>query len=193
MINSQKERTMKILRFMFLIYMFACGTKLLAQNDSENTRMYHQQAPASSYIKAVNFINLITSINMMEVKLCRLAEQISTSEDVKQFARMLENDHYKSSKQLKNIAVKNNISVNAGILPEYRKRVDDLSSLIGLSFDKEYIKIMINDHTDAIKKYEDASSMINNINLKNWINKTLPELKNHLKEAQNIQKDLDKM
>jgi putative membrane protein len=191
--NSQKEDAMKILRFMFLMYVYICGTKLLAQNDSDSTGTYHQQAPASSYMMSANFINQVTSVNMMEVKLCKLAEQISTSGQVKQFATMLENDNTKASKQLNNIADKNNISVNGGIEPDYRKNVDDLSKLIGLSFDKEYIKIIINEQTNDVNKFEQASSMIKDINLKNWIDKTLPEMKNHLKAAQDIQKDLDRM
>ena len=184
---------MKILRFIFLISVFMCGAKLLAQNDSDNTETYHQQAHASSYSMDVNFVNQISSGNMMEVKLSKLAEQKSTSEDIKKFARRLESDHSKTIKQLEDIAVKNNISVNSGMPPEYTKRVDDLNTQIGASFDKEYIKIMINDHKNDIKKFEDASLKVNNANLKSWINKTLPELKNHLKSALEIQKELDRM
>jgi putative membrane protein len=105
----------------------------------------------------------------------------------------METDHSKAGDELKALAKKNNLPFNAVILKDDQKKIDDLNALDGTKFDKEYINAMVDDHKADIKDFEDASGKVKNADLKAWIDKTLPTLKNHLQAAEKIQKETKNM
>jgi putative membrane protein len=139
------------------------------------------------------FITNAANSNMEEVQLGKLAEAKAISESVKKYARMIQNDHNNANDKLKNLAMTNSITVDSAIKSENRQKVNDLSTLSGASFDKEYINLMVENNQKDIQEFENASSKVRNTQLKSWIDKTLPTLKKHLQEAQRIQNELNKM
>jgi putative membrane protein len=58
---------------------------------------------------------------------------------------------------------------------EYQK----LEKLSGSKFDAAYIKIMVTDHDKTVSAFEDASSKAKNPDLKAFVDKTLPVLRQH--------------
>jgi putative membrane protein len=196
---------MKLLELIFVVLVLFCSSVLIAQTDSndylkqsDSTKIheintFHQQAPASTYLMDAGFVRQVSGGSMIEAELGKLAEQKATSESVKKLAGMIVNDHIKTDNQLKTLAMKNSIPVADAMTDENRKDLDDLNSLTGASFDKEFIKLIVNDYQNDIRQFQSASSSVKNPELKNWINKTLPALKSRLTEAQRIQKELNMM
>jgi putative membrane protein len=196
---------MKLSALIFVVFVLFCSSELIAQTDSNEylnhsdktknheINTFHQQAPASSYLMDAGFVRQVNDGSLMESELGKLAQGKATSESVKKLAGMIVNDHIKNDNQLKTLAMKNSIPVADGITEENKKDLDDLNSLTGASFDKEFIQIIVKDYQNDIQQFQSASSTVRNPELKNWITKTLPSLKSRLTEAQRIQKELNVM
>ncbi|RRB04509.1 DUF4142 domain-containing protein [Larkinella rosea] len=116
---------------------------------------------------------------MMEVELGKLAEQKAQSKSVKDFGAMMVADHSKANEEFKTIAASKNITLPATLSDEHQKHVDDLSKLSGAEFDKEYVKLMVDDHKEDIDLFKDASFNAKDPDVKAFAGKTLPTLQKH--------------
>ena len=139
------------------------------------------------------FVAKAISGGMMEVTLGKYAQIKSSTKSVVDFGKMMEKDHSKANSELKSFIKKEKLSIDAAISKDDKKKVDDLNKLEGTKFDKEYIEAMVDDHNSDIKDFEDASGKVKNAELKQWIDKTLPTLRNHLQAAKKVQSELKNM
>ena len=73
------------------------------------------------------------------------------------------------------------------------KYYKDLNDKSGNEFDKAYIEMMVNDHKNAIKIFEKASTDSDDYDIKTWALNTLPTLRVHHDHSKVCQKELDKM
>jgi putative membrane protein len=71
-----------------------------------------------------------------------------------------------------------------------KKDKDDLNKKSGADFDKAYMRTAIKDHDDAIELFEKASANVKDVEVKTFIDNTLPKLRNNLDSAKVIQKEL---
>jgi putative membrane protein len=117
---------------------------------------------------------------MMEVELGKLAEQKATSQAVKDFGKMMVEDHSKINDTLKSIASKKNIDLPAAITDDQRKDVDKLSKKSGSDFDKAYVDMMVDDHQKDIDAFKKAEGDVTDNDIKNFITNSLPVLQKHL-------------
>jgi putative membrane protein len=62
-----------------------------------------------------------------------------------------------------------------------------LQSLSGTEFDREFVKMAVNDHQKDIKEFEKASKNADDTELKSFAAKTLPTLRQHLQQAKSLQ------
>ena len=62
----------------------------------------------------------------------------------------------------------------------------------GADFDKMFVKHMIDDHEKDVKLFTQAGRELKNEKLKDFAEKTLPALKDHLDMAKKIHERLDK-
>src|SRR5664279_3837650 len=96
---------------------------------------------------------------MMEVELGKLAEQKAASQQVKDFGKMMVDDHTKINDDLKTMASKKNIDLPASVTDDHKKDID------------------------ACKK---AESKVDDNDFKNFITNSLPTLQKHLDAIQSI-------
>lgn len=68
-----------------------------------------------------------------------------------------------------------------------RHEMVNWDTLSGAEFDRAFVSHMIAGHENAISKFEMASANLQDPALKKYANKTLPTLRKHLKEAQELQ------
>lgn len=125
---------------------------------------------------------------MAEVELGNLAQQKAVDAKVKDFGAMMVKDHSKANDELKAIASKKNITLPTAISQDSQKIKDDLSKKSGNNFDKDYVEIMVKDHKEDIKEFEDALGKVKDEELKSFIVRTLPTLKMHLSHIKDIEK-----
>lgn len=137
------------------------------------------------------FVKKAASGGMMEVALGKIAQTKAISNDVKQFGTRMVEDHTKANNQLKQIAQSKHLEVPAQLMDKHQKEVDKFSAMSPDKFDKAYMKLMVKDHKEDIKEFEDAAKDVKDSELKAWANQTLPILREHHEMAQRIEDNVD--
>jgi putative membrane protein len=123
---------------------------------------------------------------MMEVQLGELAQQKGASQRVKDFGAMMVRDHSKANDELKSLAAMKNVTLPPAPGGDHMDHIKDISKKTGKSFDKDYIKMMVDDHKEDIDAFEKASKDGNDADIKAFASKTLPTLRMHLDSAKAI-------
>jgi putative membrane protein len=120
---------------------------------------------------------------MEEVALGKLAEKMGTNPKVKELGKMMVEDHTKANDELKALAAKKNITLPAAMSEERQKECDDLAKKTGADFDREYTKMMVDDHEDDIDKFQSEADHGKDADVKAWAAGKVPVLQHHLEMA----------
>lgn len=116
---------------------------------------------------------------MAEVEMGKIAAEKGSSEDVKSFGQKMVDDHTKLLNDMKPIAegmgVKPVTHLNAAHQAEAKK----LKSLSGESFDKTYIKMMVEDHHKDLKEFKAEESSTKNADLKTAVSQGEQVIQQH--------------
>ena len=62
-----------------------------------------------------------------------------------------------------------------------------LAKLSGVQFDREYVKVMVQDHDKTVAQFEEASFKVKDPPLKAFIEKTVPTLRQHKEHVHGLQ------
>jgi putative membrane protein len=62
-----------------------------------------------------------------------------------------------------------------------------LEGLSGTDFDRDFVKMAVNDHEKDIKEFEKASKDLDDADLKAFATKMVPKLQEHLSQAKSLQ------
>jgi predicted outer membrane protein len=73
---------------------------------------------------------------------------------------------------------------------EDRQMFQHLQSLSGSEFDRAYIRHMVKGHAMDIQKYQQASQQLQDTEIKSFVSQTLPKLREHHTQAQQIARNL---
>jgi len=144
------------------------------------------QGPRTQPMDAT-FVKEAATGGMAEVKMGRLAEQRGTNSAVKAFGKRMVIDHTKAGEQLKSIALRNHFTVPATLDKSDQAEYVRLSGLSGAEFDKAFAQDMVADHGQAIDAFQQEATTGTNSDLESFASETLPTLKDHLKQAKEMQ------
>jgi putative membrane protein len=101
---------------------------------------------------------------------------------------MLVDQHTAANKELVELANTKKVELPAAPARGMRVEVEKLAKLNGKEFDQRFMReVGIKDHEQDIKKFQAASGKVQDPELKAWIQKTLPTLREHLAHAQKLQ------
>lgn len=206
----------------------ACNTNARGTDTRTDNQRAEQNAPAVAttgnadervvHDSDRDFINHQLADGTAEVELARLASTHAASPDVKRFATMMVQDHTKAGNELKQVASQYNVTTTPTIDEKHQDVMNRLSKLNGASFDREYIKAMIDDHENAVDSLEsrvDSSASLKEkithpreakeappvaepsdnaikASVNAWAASTLPTIRRHLDEAKSIHDRLEK-
>ncbi len=123
---------------------------------------------------------------MLDVQLSKLAATNAAAASVKDFAKMMADDHIKVNDELMAAAKQKNITLPAAMSDRCQKKYDELSAKKGNDFDKEYMTAMVNNHEDAVSSFKKESTDGKDGDLKKWAMEKLPALEAHLAKAKAI-------
>ena len=124
---------------------------------------------------------------MFEVQVSQLAASKATDANVKSFASMLVDHHTAANNELVKIANAKGVEVPAAPPRAMRKDIEKLGKKNGAEFDKDFVReVGIKAHEKDIKKFENASKDVKDAELKAFVDKTLPKLREHLAAAQKL-------
>jgi putative membrane protein len=151
-----------------------------------------EAGPASSAQNMADqsFVSETMQGNLAEVQLAQLAQQKSQSQDVKQFAQKLANDHSQmNQKWFEPVAKQLNVSEPKGPSKKDKKLMAKLEGLSGDEFDKEYITAMVKDHQDDLKKFKQEADGSQDPTLKQIAQQGSTVISQHLQLAEQVAKN----
>ena len=160
--------------------------------NSTDTSMNSMNSSDTSKVgdDAKDFTTEAAQGGLMEVELGSIAQRNGASKSVKDFGKMMVDDHTQLNQELQALAVKKNVPLPSGITNSQQDDTTKLSKEKGSEFDKDYISMMVKDHEDDIDAFKKAADKIDDQDYKDLINKAIPTLQKHLDAAKSIK---DKM
>ena len=173
------------------------SSSFVAQNTGESKLVTARvNSPMFSKVnteKDAEFLVVASELLMEEINLGKLAHEKGRMSHVKDLGKKMQDDHTKSLAELTTLAKSKNISLPTSPTEDANKYYKDLNDKSGNEFDKAYIDMMVNNHKNAIKIFEKASTDSDDYDIKTWALNTLPTLRVHHDHSKVCQKELDKM
>ena len=122
-----------------------------------------------------------------EVELGKLAQRNSMDNSVRSFGEMLVKDH--SDMNEKAVALANKVGVTPPSEPTSAQKAthDRLSKLSGDAFDREFLRLMVDDHRRDFKGFEAAAHNPSR-DIDDFARATIATLKKHLDTAESLVK-----
>ena len=121
-----------------------------------------------------------------------LAKTNSTSPQIMEYGKMMEQDHHFVNEKLRETARQKGYDVNDKLSPEAQQQFDKLKNLRGADFDREFAMQMISDHQKAIELFTKQSENGQDAELKKLASEALPKLLHHLTRIEQLQGTSDK-
>lgn len=128
--------------------------------------------------------------NQAEIRAGEVALQRASNDEVKQFGRRMIDDHTNAYTQLQAIANEKRITLPIEADQDARQKLDQISKLTGAEFDRKFMDMMVSDHEKAISLFEKEAKDVKDSALRDYVQNTLPTLRDHLSRAREIRKSL---
>jgi putative membrane protein len=136
-----------------------------------------------------SFIKEAAGGGMAEVTLSKMAEK-STNPDVKRFAEKMVRDHTAANTELTAIATGLGAEMPKTLDTDHQKIHDQLEGMHGKPFDQQYMRVMVEDHDQAVKLFRQQANSGHDLRLKQFAQKTLPTIEEHQKMALDLSRRL---
>jgi putative membrane protein len=177
-------------------------------------------ANRAEVVTAQEFMRLASMSDRFEVASSRLAQQKSQNAQLKQFAEHMVRDHTKTTQELQQLiqqvpgsgagaatplpngresqgTAQGGQITNAqggpqheGLDQQHAALLQQLQQANGAEFDRLYVRQQLAAHQQAVDMFRNYSQSGDNPQLKQWAAKTLPDLVEHLAQAQKLQASL---
>jgi putative membrane protein len=154
--------------------------------DPNHSMSNTKTSPAGMTMSDEHFIKKAAQGGMAEVELGQLAVQKASSDQVKKFGQKMVDDHSKANDQLKQVAQQKNIALPTEPSAKDKATKARLEKLSGPDFDKAYMSDMVKDHKKDVAEFEHESKSGKDDAVKSFAEQTLPTLREHLSQAQQI-------
>jgi putative membrane protein len=132
------------------------------------------------------FLTTAAADGLAEVELGRLASDKATRQDVKDFGKMMVDDHSKANDELKALAARKDVTLPAEPKPQHKAEKDRLDKMSGVAFDEAYLKVMLKDHQKAVDLFTKEANGGRDADTKAWAAQTLPKLREHLAHVKKL-------
>jgi len=164
---------------------------LPVQAQTPGTTASGTAATTSTFSRADNKILMdLAQANMVEIESGRLAQTRSQSEQVKNFAQRMIDDHTKAQAEVQQLADARNIALPKKLGLMNRARVNRLGGLSGEAFDRAYMeRAAVAEHKKTHDMLRQAETRAKDPELKDLVARTLPIVDQHLTAAQQLHKD----
>src|SRR4051812_10286517 len=123
---------------------------------------------------------------MLEVKLAQLAQQKSQSQEVKQLAQQLEQDHTQANQQLTQVAKQKNITLPTELKGECQETYQAFQQLDGTDFDNAFLLHNVKDHLKDIMMFQKEAQNGTDQDIRQWAAQTLPKLQQHAQHIRTV-------
>jgi len=145
---------------------------------------FAQAAPKPVSSVDETFMINTAKAGMAEVELGKLAVQNAASDQVKKFGQKMVDDHSKKNDELKALAASKNVVLPSELDAQDKEMRDKMAATKGEAFDREYMTMMVAGHRRVVDSFRAEAASGQDADLKAWVAKTLPDVEEHLKLAQ---------
>ena len=132
------------------------------------------------------FVEFASTNDQFEIQAAKLAEQKAEDDQIKQMAKMIQQDHQQSSQKLQQAAQQAGVQVSQQLKPHQQAMLQELQQMEGQEFDRAWLYGQVAGHTKAVLKFRDASRESENEHLRQFAQQALPKLQQHLQHAQEM-------
>jgi putative membrane protein len=133
------------------------------------------------------FITEAAEGGMAEVEMGKLAASKAQNPEVRQFGQQMMSDHTRANNELRNLAAQKNVTLPTELNARHREGMDKLSKMSGAEFDREYMRMQVEDHEKTVSLFQNQADSGTDSDVRAFAAKTLPTLKTHLEQARNVQ------
>lgn len=178
----------KTLRNTLLITAVATMAAMTARADDQTTSgstSTHSKGDS----KTISFIKDAAKDNNMEVAMAEVGAQKATNPELKSFCQQLQQDHTQANQQLQPLAQKYGVSIEQpvkGLAHHEMNKFEKEAS--GSKFDQDFATEMLKSHQKDIKKFEEASTNLQDADVKQYAQTMLPKLQQHFDRAVTVAK-----
>jgi putative membrane protein len=133
------------------------------------------------------FVNKVAQSDMLEIQSSQFVAP-NADADTKPFADRMIRDHTETSNELKQLVQSGKVRAElpSKLDAEHQKKLDDLKKLSGRELDRQYDRMQLQAHQEAVDLFSRYAQAGDNNDLKAWAAKTLPHLREHLTMAQKL-------
>ena len=177
-----------------MMRVFALGTVALAMaaapafaqtsSQPKSSTQAESKAGTSKQAPDHKFVMDAAKGGMAEVELGKLAQDMASNDQVKNFGKRMVDDHSKANDELQTLAKNKNITLPTDLDPKDKALKDRLSKLSGPAFDRAYMDAMVRDHRKDVNEFRMESTRGQDPDIKAFASKTLPTLREHLQLAE---------
>lgn len=127
--------------------------------------------------------------NLYEIEAGKTAVGMAKSGDVRSFGSMLVKDHAAANEKLKELAKSKSMAIPTAVPKDKQIKLDYL--VASENFDQDFVKeVGLQDHAADIALFEKFSQQAQDSDIRAFATDTLPALKAHLSQAEQLQKSL---
>lgn len=151
---------------------------------------YPGVAPTGQDFGEKAFVSKSLEGDESEIQMGDLAQQKSQSNDIKQLAQKLVNDHTQmSEKWFKPLATQLGVSVPKGPSKKDKKMAERMQALSGNDFDTQYLTMMMKDHQKDLKNFQDEANSAQDANVKMVAQQGANVISQHLQLIEQVAKN----
>lgn len=152
-------------------------------------QLHANEAPADGQVSPRNFVEEASAKGIAEIETAKLALEKGTTDDVKEFAQTMVEDHTAANKELTALAQQKELEVSteAELINKAKAMILQLRG--EKSFDKAYMNNQVMAHQQTIELFQKASNA-EDAEIAAFAKQTLPKLEHHLKVAEQINAQL---
>ena len=134
----------------------------------------------------------IEQAHIEEIDLARYVRDKTDNSDVKSFAKMMIDDHNDALNKQQDVLKDENVNRSANSKPaDEASNMAALQNTSGADLNREYMKMMVQDHQKDLEELQNAEASVQNPDLKNYIQDLIPVVEKHLKKAQELENQLN--
>lgn len=135
----------------------------------------------------------IEQSHIEEMDLGRMVRDKTNNSDVKDYAKMLVDDHNDSLNKIQDMLKDKNVNQSTTSKAEDQKsQMNTLQGLSGSELDRQYLSMMVQDHQKDLDELRNAEGSVQNPDLKSYIEDLIPVVQKHLDKAEDIQNNMAK-
>ncbi|HEX8422097.1 MAG TPA: DUF4142 domain-containing protein [Pyrinomonadaceae bacterium] len=164
------------------------ATTATAQNTNSGTAMRSGNGSTMTLSSSDRKFAMMAAMGgMAEVETARLALTKASSDEVKQYAQKMIDDHTAANAELMQITSTKNLTLPTAPDAKHRAMIAKMEKLSGAEFDRQYIMMAGHkDHQKMEKLFRDESMRGRDADLKAFAAKTLPVVQQHLQMARDL-------